>query len=294
MKIGYPCINRTIGCTSNATFRLASYAEEKLVKKIESNLDCVLRMLQFNVAHDILFFRISSDIIPFASHPICTFDWPTHFQDTLANIGRFIRKHSIRISMHPDQFVVLNSPDLLVVYNSFRELKYHCFLLDALDLPQTAKVQIHIGGVYGDKTKALNRFVATYNTLPKFIKKRMVIENDDRLYNLNDCLRVHEQTGVPVLFDVFHHVCNPTNDSVASGLKKAAATWGKKDGAPMIDYSAQEKGKRPGAHAEHINSGQFKKFLKQIHDVDCDIMLEIKDKEKSAIKAVKIISDFRL
>ena len=78
--------------------------------------------------------------------------------------------------MHPDQFVVLNSPNS-VIEKSISELEYHCKVLDAMRLGETAKVQIHVGGVYGNKIEALTRFVRTYKALDNTIRQRLVIEN---------------------------------------------------------------------------------------------------------------------
>ena len=122
MKIGYPCINLSIGCKSDSTFRLKSYTDERLRSTIENNLDCLQRILQFNVEHDILFFRITSDLVPFASHPVCRFDWQDHFRDRFIEIGDFITRYKIRVSMHPGQYTVLNSPDISVVERSKKEL----------------------------------------------------------------------------------------------------------------------------------------------------------------------------
>jgi UV DNA damage endonuclease len=149
MKIGYPCLNRTIGCKADRTFRLKSYTEARLIETVQNNLDCLFRILKFNVEHNILFFRITSDLVPFASHPVCRFDWSSYFQDHLRNLGAFITSHRIRISMHPGQYTVLNTQREPILENSIRELEYHTQVLDSMNLDTSAKMQLHIGGVYG-------------------------------------------------------------------------------------------------------------------------------------------------
>lgn len=289
MKLGYPCINRGIGCSSNSTFRLASYSEERLIQKVENNLNCLFKILQYNVQNDFFFFRISSDLVPFASHPVCTFDWAGHFRGELRKIGEFIREHNIRISMHPDQFVVINALKKDVVERSVKELEYHCTVLDKMSLDRTAKIQIHLGGVYGDKGSAMDRFIARYNSLSTSLKNRLVIENDDRSYSLKDCLAVHHKIGIPIIFDVFHHQCLNNGETLRQGLELAGNTWTKADGIPMVDYSSQQRGQRPGSHAKTLNPAMFKKFLHEISGLDFDLMLEIKDKETSALKALEIL-----
>lgn len=292
MRIGYPCINRSIGCTANHTFRLASYSKDRLRETIKQNTDCLRKILDFNVNHKLFFFRISSDIVPFASHPICDVSWQEEFKKEFSEIGAFIKKNEIRISMHPDQFTLLNSPDKEVYKRSVAELKYHADVLDAMGLDRTAKIQIHAGGVYGDKKTAMERFADRYDKLPESIKTRLVIENDDRLFSLKDCLHISVVTGIPVLFDSFHHSILNNGESLLSALKFSAATWSEDDGVLMTDYSSQQKGKRQGTHAEHIDLADFRKFIISAEKVRCDIMLEIKDKEKSALKAVEFIDKY--
>jgi len=293
MKIGYPCINRGIGCTANSTFRLASYSDELLVQKVESNLDCLFKILQYNVQNGFHFFRISSDLVPFASHPVCTFDWAGHFRGRLRKVGEFIKEHDIRISMHPDQFVVINSPKDDVVERSVWELEYHCTVLDKMALDSTAKIQIHLGGVYGDKRSAMDRFIERYSSLSKSLKSRLVIENDDRSYSLEDCLSVHEKISIPIIFDAFHHQCLNNGETLRQGLQLSASTWQESDGIPMVDYSSQQRGQRPGSHAKTLNRAIFKKFLHETRGLDFDLMLEIKDKETSAFKALKILREYQ-
>ena len=197
-------LSSSIGCRGNKTFRLKSYSEERLVNTVENNLDCLLKILEFNVLHNILFFRITSDLIPFASHPICKFKWQDYFKEKFKEIGLFIQNNKIRISMHPDQFIVLNSFDNLIVSRSIAELNYHAQVLDLMGLNRSAKIQLHIGGIYNNKSKSILRFIKNYHTLNSSIKSRLVIENDHRSYCLKDCLYIHKKIGIPVLFDVFH------------------------------------------------------------------------------------------
>lgn len=294
MKIGYPCINRSIGCTANSTFRLKSYSETLLIEKVTNNLNCLEKILKFNIDHGLFFFRISSDLVPFASHHVCEFDWLEHFSIRLKELGKLIKKHKIRISMHPDQFVLINAPRKEIVEKSILDLTWHCQLLDAMKLGTDAKIQIHVGGVYNDKINAIKNFIYNYKLLPNFIKKRLVIENDDRLFSLADCKSIHNEVGLPIIFDNLHHACLHNGETILQALEQAASTWKKRDGILMTDYSSQQKDARLGKHAESIDVRHFKKYIELTHEFDFDVMLEIKDKEKSALKAIDIAKKVRL
>ena len=133
-----------------------------------------------------------------------------------------------------------------------------------------------------------------YKKLPKTVKGRLAIENDDRLFSLKDCLEVHDRTGIPVIFDSFHHECLNNGESFRQAVKAAARTWKKKDGILMTDYSSQKKDARKGTHVYHINTGHFKKFINETNGNDFDIMLEIKDKEKSALEALTLLKELKI
>jgi UV DNA damage endonuclease len=291
MRIGYPCINRSIGCTASRTFRLASYTEERMRDTVQENLSCLKKILAYNARHGMLFFRITSDLVPFASHPVCTFPWQDEFAGMFGKTGEYIRRYGFRISMHPDQFVLLNAPDKGILQRSIDDLVYQVQVLDLMGLDPSAKVQVHVGGVYGDKPAGIDRFVKQYDRLDTAIRDRLVIENDERLYTLSDCLVIHERTGIPVIADAFHHSLLNNREQFTSLLDPVRKTWKIKDGIPMVDYSSQEPGKRVGAHAGHIVAEDFRQFLKETRPVDFDIMLEIKDKEKSALAALALARD---
>ncbi len=288
MKIGYPCINRSIGCQANHTFRLKSYSEKRLVETVAQNLVCLIKILEYNKQKKLCFFRITSDLVPFASHPVNKFKWRKYFTRQLEEIGELIRRQAIRISMHPDQFTLINSPDLGIFKRSVAELNYHAAVLDLMHLDTTAKIQIHVGGVYSDKAKSMKRFVSRYHKLGRMLQRRLVIENDEKSYSVKDCLQVHNDTGIPVLLDTFHHTLHNSGETLVDCLRKTRKTWRMSDGIPMIDYSLQKDGATRGAHADTIKIKEFRKFLELSRPYDFDIMLEIKDKEKSALKAARL------
>lgn len=290
IRIGYPCINNSIGCTANRTFRLRSYSKDLLISKVKENLGCLKRILEYNKKHNIPFFRIGSGLIPFASHPVCSLDWENYFKEDFQRIGEYIKKNDLRVTMHPDQFVLINALDRKIIKKSIKELEYHVGVLDVMKLDSTNKVQIHIGGVYGDKRKSMERFIDNYKKLDFKIRKRLVVENDDKSYSLRDCLEVSRETKIPVVLDLFHHELLNNGESVRKAVKLASKTWKEKDGPLMIDYSYQDKNRKKGTHAEKINLRDFKEKLKEIEKGD--IMIELREKEKNALKALNIYQNF--
>jgi UV DNA damage endonuclease len=284
MRIGYACVNTAVKESASKTFRVASYSEERAIETIASNLRVLRLILQWNLDHDIRYFRISSGTIPLASHPVMTFDWQSHFADELREIGEFINRHEMRTNVHPGQYTLINSNRPEVVEASIHELQYHADLLDLMGLDHTHKIQLHTGGVYGDKPAAADRFVEVYSELDESIRRRLVIENEERHFNLADNLAIHARTGIPLLFDIFHHDLHNTGESLAEALDLVQPTW-EGHGPAMLDYSTQDPAKRFGAHTPSIDLEDFAQVLETVHGRDVDVMLEIKDKEQSALTA---------
>ncbi|EFC41991.1 predicted protein [Naegleria gruberi] len=307
MKIGYVGMNRALKLTTSNTTRLNNVSPKKIKEKLLVNIDHLKKMLKWNVQKNLLFFRIGSEFVPFASHEKVRdeefkqeFNWIEECEDDLKEIGKFVKENNIRISMHPDQFVLINSPDMEIFNRSYEELNYHAQLMNTMGLDTTHKFQIHLGGKYDDKRKSMQRFVDRYkNNLNDAIRARCVLENDDRIYSLEDVYWIHQQCGIPILFDTLHHEClNSNGDSLEVAFKKAASTWDPvKDGVPLIDYSDQEPGARIGNHRKSIELKHFKKvicdkLMKCKNDdgefIEFDVMLEIKDKDASAIKILPV------
>ena len=256
---------------------------------MKGNLTCLKKILEYNRDHNIYFFRITSDLIPFASHPIMKFGWQEHFKNQFHEIGLFIKKQGMRITMHPGQYTVLNSIDQQVFQKSLKDLEYLVEVLDLMNLDQTAKVQIHVGGVYGDKDTSLQRFISRYDNLQTKIKNRLIIENDDKSYSLKDCLKINDNSQIPVVFDIYHHECLNTSESLKGAFETFTKTWSKEDGLPIVHYSSEHPVKGKPSHADHINIAHFRTFLNKTRDYDFDMMPEIKDKELSALKGIPIL-----
>jgi UV DNA damage endonuclease len=223
------------------------------------------------------------------------FNWQNYFKDKFKEIGDYIRANNMRVSMHHRQYTLINSKDNEIVKRSISELIYHVDVLDLMELDETAKVQIHVGGVYREKESSLIRFIKNYNKLNPRIIKRLVIENDDKNYTLKDCLQISKEINIPIVFDVYHHKFLNSGESVQEAFKNFTNTWKEKDGIPIVDYSSEHPNKKKYSHADQINIAHFKTFLNQTNCFDYDLMLEIKDKERSALRALEtVVKDPRL
>ncbi|MDD3241564.1 MAG: UV DNA damage repair endonuclease UvsE [Bacilli bacterium] len=285
-RIGYACL--TVGIKDNyKTIRKDNITEEKLYNIIEHNLNLLEKQINYNNEHNIRMFRISSDIIPFGSSNLNKLEWDKLFEDKLTEIGEKIKQYNIRVSMHPGQYTVLNSPNKLVLENSIKDLEYHTKFLMSLNTNSSSKIILHIGGVYKDKEESKKRFIESYNRLNQNIKDRLVIENDDKSYNIKDVLEISQKANIPVVYDNLHNkINNSDNNSDYYWIKKVKETWKDKDGVQKIHYSQQAIDKRKGSHSETIDLTIFNEFKANLKNIKVDIMLEVKDKDISAIKCI--------
>lgn len=291
MKIGYACICLGVDNTSQRTCTQKYATEEKLKEIMEHNLRSLKTILEYNVQHHIFLYRISSDLIPFGSSPVNTLPWRQIYQQELVEIGNYIKTHGIRVSLHPGQYTILNAERQDVVERAIEDLRYHASILDAMELDATHKMILHIGGVYGDKTAAIERFIHVYQGLDEAIKNRLVIENDDHYYTIEDVLYISKELDIPVIFDNLHHqILPPSIDKEEiEWMDIVRHTWKEKDGVQKIHYSEQDPNKRVGGHAKRIDIDVFLAFYLRLRRDDLDIMLEVKDKNVSALKCNNLI-----
>ncbi len=288
MNIGYACLTVGVPDTDIRSCMKRNISEKKLFEITDGNLRSLDNILNYNIENDIRLFRISSDIIPFGSSPLNTLDWRSIFSIRLKNLGTKIKENGIRVSMHPGQYTVLNSPDANVAANAVLDLKYHGDFLDSLELNPSHKIILHIGGIYQDKISAVSRFTARYNHLSDSLKARTALENDDRSYHIGDVLEIAALFGAPVVFDNLHNRINPQPAAVSENslIGRCSETWQTKDGRQKIHYSQQAENKKAGSHSETIRIGEFMRFTDTLENKDLDIMLEVKDKNLSAVKCI--------
>lgn len=291
MSIGYACLTLGVPNAKYKSCTMKSASSYILMNLIQSNLEALDNALSYNIQNSIKLFRISSDIIPFGSHPINKVKWWEIYENQLSEIGCKAINNGMRLSMHPGQYTVLNSLDDTVVGRAVEDLRYHTKFLDSLGLPGEHKIVLHIGGTYGDKKAAVERFIKNYRALDENIRSRLVIENDDKQYKISEVLNIGRSEGIPVVFDNLHHKVNPDNTySEVEWIEACAGTWKECDGLQKLHYSQQDAGKRLGSHSQTINLDEFYTFYNQISKHNIDIMLEVKDKNLSAIKCINATS----
>lgn len=292
MKIGYACTPLLVNYKTTRKFVLKNFSDSNFLNTTKENISDFKKILEYNLQNNILMFRISSDIIPFGSHEVLSLPWFDIFKDELNDIGSFIKNNNMRVSMHPGQYTVLNSPDENTAKKAIIDLEYHCKFLDSLNIDFTHKIILHVGGVYGDKSSALLRFQNNFNKLSSSLKNRLIIENDEKNFNIADILSLSSSCEIPIVYDNLHEGC--FNDCRADSfkiLKEVFTSWKSKDGIPKVHFSQQDPQKKKGSHAPYLFSEDFLSYIEETSSLDFDIMIELKDKDISALKAISLLKD---
>lgn len=288
MRIGYACKLVGVSNTDMKSCTLKNASNEKLSELIKYNINSLNSIIDYNIENNIKLFRISSDLIPFGSCDVNNIKWWEIFQQEMNSIGDKIKKSNMRVSVHPGQYTVLNSNKGVVVQKAIQELVYHTRILDSLGMNSEHKVVLHIGGAYDNKSLSIDRFGENYKLLPDNVKKRLVIENDDKIYNIEEVLDIGLNFNIPVIFDNLHNKINYSEQKMSEAywIEQCRVTWKKEDGNQKIHYSQQAEQKKIGSHSDFISINQFINFYNNLNRNDIDIMLEVKDKNLSCIKCI--------
>lgn len=285
MRLGYACINTELKSIFR-TCRVATVEAQGtgVIKDLTmQNLQLTLDILRWNLSNDIFFYRASSSIVPLSTHPVNDWIW-WEDQDVLflaSQIHELVTTHQVRVSMHPGQYTVLNSPKEDVVRRSVEDLEYHDRLLTLLG---GNDIILHVGGAYGDKEQAKIRFAENYAKLSDSIKAKLRLENDDKTFTLRDALDVSKMCGIPICFDIHHHNCN--NDGEPVDFAEVLKTW-EGFGVPKIHISTGKEGFTDLRHHDFVSEEDFHQLLTLLNGTDADIMFEAKLKEQSVLPFVR-------
>lgn len=292
IRIGYAGSNTELP-SSSRTFRLAGYSEQKMLEISHSNISSLENILHWNEEHGIHLFRITSNLIPFGSHPVNSGAWKKAFGRDFERIGGFIRANGMQVSLHPGQYTILNTPDREYLASVLRDLDYHASMLDLMGLDAKHKIVVHGGGAYKNKKLSLRLLQSRITGLPHEIRQRLAMENDELVFHAEDILALCRETGLPGILDVFHHEVLPSfsGADIRTILLLFGQTWA--GGRQKIHYSEQDPEKRRGSHSQSIDVSRFGKFLDIVRDLELDIMLEVKDKQSSVLKLKKAFPELQ-
>lgn len=292
LNFGYACICNCLrkkNIYSSRTLRLATleqkgieYAKELAIK----NLNDLLLILKWNKENNIFFFRMSSDMFPFATYS--GYSYVLDFvDDKLKEIGNYAKENNMRLTMHPSQFNVLSSSDEKVVANTFLDLNHHCDILDRMGLDQNSVIIIHGGGVYGNKKKALEILKNNILRLPQNTRDRLVLENCEMSYTIEDLLPISESIHVPLVIDYHHDNINPSSQNIEYYHDRVFDVWKKRNIKPKVHVSNSI----PGITNENLRAERRKHsdYISFIHEpllsisFPIDVMLECKMKEEALL-----------
>lgn len=262
------------------------------------SIEALHRIFDYLESAGISMYRISSDVVPYATHP----DLPQfhgqlkRHREALAALGARARELDLRLSLHPSQYVVLNAADPEVARKAAQDLDVQARLLDGLGQGPEGVVVLHVGGVYGDREASLARFARGFRRLSEPARRRLVVENDELCFTVEDCLRLHEELGVPVVFDHQHHRLNPGTLGLETAARRALSTW--KGVRPKVHFSSPRLDGREvkrgnkvvleapllRQHADYVDPWTFADFLEPLADLDFDVMLEAKAKDLALLR----------
>jgi len=269
------------------------YASELTLKNVKD----LNSIVSWNIKNNYKFFRVTSNIAPWKSE----YEWDDlkdikQIRQWLHSVGVMADTHKVRLTSHPGPFNVLTSPHQHVVENCVKDLTEHGDLFDMIGLSRTPynKINIHLGGAYGDKESAMDRFCKNFELLPESVRSRLTVENDDKesMYSVKELYNgIYNRIGVPIVFDYHHHRFCDGGLSEQDALELAISTW-PKDIRPVTHYSESrsteqlDESIRPQAHSDYVYN-----YI-DTYGNDIDIMVEAKHKELAVAKYLELHNQY--
>lgn len=296
VRLGYVALSKALDdITTSSTITYTNYINKnyntsKLLEITKNNLDSLYEIIKYNVKNNFHFYRLTSKLVPLATHDKVDFDYITPLLDEYKKIGKLINDNNIRVDTHPDQYAVLNSMDSKIVRNTVEILEYHYKIMDAIGIKDKIII-LHVGSSACGKKASITRFINNFNKLPDHIKKCIAVENDDKVYNIKDVLELCHKINVPMVLDYHHFICNNEKEDINDYLKEIIDTWDGK--LPKIHFSSPKSKlkKEFRSHSDYINKECFIKFINILkkQDKDIDIMLEAKAKDDAVSRLARYL-----
>ncbi len=293
IRLGYVSISKTLDLTCSKTITYTNFKKKSDFDKIDEiileNLNNLEKIIDYNIKNNIHFYRLTSKLIPLATKEDVDFDYILKYQKQYRKIGSKINEHEIRVDVHPDQFCVLNSTKKEVLENTFKILEYHYKILEALNIKNKIII-LHVGSSVFGKENSIKRFINNFYKLPIHIQKCIAVENDDKIYNVADCLYLCRKLNIPFVLDYHHHICNNGGLNIDDYLKDIFNTW---NYTPKIHFSSPKNKTKKDmrSHHDYIDINEFIDFLNKIKhlNINLDIMLEAKAKDEALFKLVRLL-----
>ena len=296
VRLGYVALSKALDdVTTSSTITYTNYINKnyntsKLLEITKNNLDSLYEIIKYNVKNNFHFYRLTSKLVPLATHDKVDFDYITPLLDEYKKIAKLINDNNIRVDTHPDQYAVLNSMDSKIVKNTVEILEYHYKIMDAIGIKDKIII-LHVGSSACGKKASITRFINNFNKLPDHIKKCIAVENDDKVYNIKDILELCHKINVPMVLDYHHFICNNEKEDINDYLKEIIDTWDGK--LPKMHFSSPKSKlkKEFRSHSDYINKECFIKFINILkkQDKDIDIMLEAKAKDDAVSRLVRCL-----
>jgi len=290
INLGYVAIATSLEITASKTITYTNFKNNpdfnKLDEIIKENLEALDKIIDYNIKNNIHFYRLTSKLIPLATLDDIEFDYIDKYHDYYQKIGKKIKDSNMRVDVHPDQFCVLNSTKKEVLANTFKILEYHYKILDALNI-ENKIIILHVGSSVFGKEQSLKRFINNFNKLPEYLQKSIAVENDDKIFNVEDCLKLCGQLKIPLVLDYHHHICNHVDPDITKYYDDILKTWTIK---PKMHFSSPKNKTKKDfrSHHDYINVDDFIKFIKNL-PFDADIMLEAKAKDEALFRLVRLL-----
>jgi len=291
IRLGYACITKTIDITSSHTITYTNYEKlskeeqyKKLTDIIKLNLNNLEQILIYNIKNNIHFYRMSSNIIPLATHNKVEYDALNIFKEKLEHLGQIINKNNLRVDIHLDPYCVLNSTNKDVVNSTINIIKFHKNMLKEMNIK--TNMIIHVGSNTFGKQNSIKRFINNFKLLDEESKDLIILENDDKIFNIKDTLEICKTLNIPMVLDYHHHICNNNNLKLEDYIEEIFKTW-EKD-IPKIHLSSPKNKKEYRSHHDYIDINDFINLIKTINiNKDFDIMIEAKQKDEALFKLTR-------